>query len=84
MESTDSSLKELEKGIGNIRKNSREETGSIIADKWKSDEEEQETAVGVLTSAVGLLTNQNFLLSSKNQKKQNHRGLEVFIIEHIL
>jgi len=48
-ESAGSRLKELVKGFGNTGKNSREQTGICIAGKRKSGEEEQETAVGVLT-----------------------------------
>ncbi|PKU37807.1 hypothetical protein llap_11891 [Limosa lapponica baueri] len=60
MESTNSSLKELEKSFGNIRKNSREQTGSSVAGKWKSDEEEQETAVGMLIFSSRLANKSKF------------------------
>lgn len=39
MENTDSSLKELKKGYGSIRKNNSDQAVSCIAGKWKSDEE---------------------------------------------
>lgn len=69
-------MKELEKGFGNIRQNSREQTGSNIAGKWKSDEEEQETAVGVLTFSSRLANKMKFstVLEEPEEAKSQRTG----------
>lgn len=84
MESTDSSLKELEKGFGNIRKTSKEQTGSCIAGKWRSDEEEQETAVDVLTFSIKLAEKSKFSSVLEEPEAKSQRAGSVHYVIYIV
>lgn len=84
MESTDSSLKESEKGFGNIRKNSKEQTGTCIAGKCWSDEEEQETAVDVLTLSSKLAEKSKFSSVLEEPEAKSQRAGSVHYVIYIV